>query len=83
MQLQKFVVMRRIGQRKTARLFILEQNIDVLAGEELQTFIGGQLEPEHHHIRCGPFHPLHAARHGLDGDVVGCKHFAALQHQVG
>src|SRR5450759_5325358 len=43
-ELQKLIVMRCIGQRKAARLLILEQNIDVLSGQELQAFIGGQLE---------------------------------------
>ena len=44
MQFEKFCVMRRIGQRKTARLLILEQNVQILSGQKLQMLIGGQLE---------------------------------------
>ena len=71
-----------IGQRKTARLFILEQDVDVLSGQELQAFVGRQLEREHHHIRRGPFHLLHAAWHGLDRDVIDRSHLTALKYQI-
>ena len=83
MQFQKRIVVRRIGQRETARFLILEQNVDVLSGQELQAFIGGQLEREHHDIRRGPLHCLHTARQGLDGNILDRIHFAAFEGEVG
>ena len=44
MQLQEAVVMRRVGQAKAAALAILEHDVDVLPGKELQTLTGGQFE---------------------------------------
>src|SRR5437660_8745505 len=43
-QLEQLVGMRRRGERKTAALAVLQQQVDVLAGEKLQSLVGGQLE---------------------------------------
>ena len=81
-QFEKLIVVRCIGQRETTRLLILEQNVDVLSGQELQTLIGGQLEREHHYIRRGLFHFLHAAWHGFHWNVFERIHFAAFDGEV-
>lgn len=41
MQFNQCIVMRGIGQRETTLLAILEQDVNVLAGEELQALSGG------------------------------------------
>ena len=44
------VVVRRIGEREAAPAAVLEQDIDVLSGEKLQAFAGGQLQPDDHDV---------------------------------
>ena len=82
-QLQEFVVVRRVGEREAAPLAVLEQDVDVLPGEELQAFVGRQLQMQYHHVVGDFFHFLHAAGHGFDRDVARSAHFLALDHHVG
>jgi hypothetical protein len=51
MQLQKGVVVRRVGQRESSPLAFLEQDVHVLPGEKLQALAGRQLEFDDHHVR--------------------------------
>ena len=82
-QLQEFVVVRRIGERKAAPLAVLEQDVDVLPGKELQALVGRQLQMQYHHVMGDFFHFLHAAGHGFDRDITRGPHFPALDHHVG
>jgi hypothetical protein len=83
MQLQKAVVMRRVGDGKGAPLAVLEHELDVLAGKELQALVGRQLQAEDDDIIGDALDTLDAGRHDLDRNVPRRAHFAAFQHQVG
>ena len=83
MQLQEAIVMRRVGDGKRAALAVLQQELDVLAGEKLQALVGGQFEAQHDHVVGHALDLLHPAGHDLDRDVLRRAHFAAFQHQVG
>jgi hypothetical protein len=81
-QLQEAVVVGRVGNRKRATLAVLQQELDVLAGEKLQALVGRQLQFEHDHVVRHALDRLHPAGHDLDRDVASGADFAALQHQV-
>src|SRR5687768_1840119 len=78
MQLQQFVIMRRISQRVTSALAVLHENIDILPGEELQAFVGGKLQGNNHHVGRDPFQLLNTARQRFDFDILYCPDLAAL-----
>ena len=69
-QLDQLVVVRRIGHREAAPRAVLEQELDVLAGEELQALVGRQLQVQHHHVVGEPLQLLHAAGQRLHLDVL-------------
>jgi hypothetical protein len=82
MQLQQRVVMRRVGQRETALLAVLEQNIDVLPGEELQALVGRQSQMHVDHIRCQTLHFLDARRQGFDRNIGRSADLLAFQLEI-
>src|SRR5262249_56192265 len=82
MQLEKRVVMGRVGHREAAARSVPEQDVDVLAREKLQPLVGGQLEPQYHDIRRDALHFLHAAWQHLDLDVLDAADLAAVDDEI-
>ena len=82
-QLQQVVLVGRVGQREAALAAILEQDVDVLAGQELQVFGGRQAQVHVDHIGRQLLHPLDAGGQGLDRDVVRRAQLLAFDDQVG
>ncbi len=83
MDFEQFVGMGGAGEREGATLVVLEQKLDVLAGEELQPLVGRQLEADDHHVIGHAFELLHAAGQDLDWNVAGGADFAHFERQVG
>src|SRR5574343_740455 len=83
MQLQQRIVVRRIGQRETALLAVLEQDVDILAGEELQAFAGRQAQVQLDDVRRQAFQFFDARGQGFDRDLRARGDLLALNDQVG
>ena len=82
-QLQQRVIMRGVGQRETSLLAILEQDVDVLTGEELQALGGGEFEIQGDDIRRQFFQPFNARGQGFDRNVTGHADLFAFDAQIG
>jgi hypothetical protein len=82
-QLQQAVVVRRIGERERPSLAVLEQDVDVLAGEKLQTLAARQSQFNDHHVRSRAQEPVYARRQGTDRYVGERADFPALDAEVG
>ncbi len=82
MQLQQFVVMGGVSQRKTPALAIFHEDIDILSCEKLQPFVGGELQGNNHYVRRDPLQFLDAARQCFDFDIFYCPDLAAFNYQV-
>lgn len=61
---------RRIGNGKTALAAITQEDVEILPGNELQTFGSGQLEVKTHHVMRQQFHLFHPARQSLHHDLL-------------
>ncbi len=83
MKLKCHIVMRGIGDRKTPPPPVTQENIHVLSGQELQTFVLGQLQVQPHHVGSEALHPDHPAGKGLDGDAAGRPDFARFDDHIG
>ena len=81
-QLEEGIVMRRVGQREAAPPAVLEQDVDILPGEELQAFGGGQAEVHFDDVRRQAFELLDPRRQGLDRDVGARGQLLAFERQV-
>jgi hypothetical protein len=81
-QLQEGVVVRRVGQRKAAALAILEQDVDVLAGQKPQPFAHRQLEIDDHDIVGRVLDFLHARRHAADRNILCRADLAAFDFEI-
>lgn len=81
-QLQHGVVMRRIGQGKAAFFAVLEQNIDVLAGPELQPFAGRQAEVHFDDVRRQFFQLFDTRRQCLWRNVIDRAKLLAFDDQI-
>ena len=81
-QLQSGVVVRRVGQRESSPTTFLQQDLDVLPGQELHPLAGRELDFDDHHVARGARHFLHAHRQGLDRQVARRTHFADFDVQV-
>lgn len=81
-QLQELVVVRRVGERKAAALVARQQNVDVLAGKELQALVGRQRQVQHHHIGRHFLHPRHPRRQGAQWDVLRHARLMALDGDI-
>ena len=81
-QLQARVVMWRIGQRKRAAAPVLEQDVDVLSGEEIEAFAGRQAEFDEHHVRRRQGQFVDASEQGAHGDVRRAACSRGLDNQV-
>jgi hypothetical protein len=73
---------RRVGDGKAAAAAVLEQDVDVLAGEELQALAGRQLELEAHHVGRQRVMLLHAAGQLLHRDVAQAPTSRTFDHEV-
>jgi hypothetical protein len=82
-KLQELVVVGCIRHREAAPLAVLHEDVEVLAGEELQALARGQLEVEDRHVVGGTLHLLHARRHRPDRKVLRARELAHLEHDVG
>lgn len=83
MQFQGLVGMRRIGDGKAAAAAVLQQDVDVLAGEELQALAGGQPELQQHHVGRQARHLLHAAGQRPHREVAHGARFARFYDEIG
>ncbi len=83
MQLQDAVVVRRIGEREGSPLAVLEQDVHVLAGEELQPLAARQAQLDDHHIWSGKEQPVYARRQRADGYVGERVDLPAFDAEVG
>jgi len=83
MKFQQRVVVRRIGERKAARLGVLQLEIDVLAGKKLQPLAGRQLDLHQHHVVGALLQFFHPARQRLHHDVLGGADFPGFDGEVG
>ena len=81
-KLQKGVIVRGVGQRKCAPPAVLEQDLDVLPGEELQPFAGRQLEFDDHDVGSRPRHFLHASRQRFDWQIPRRANVTHLDRQI-
>ena len=82
-QLEELVVVRRVGHREAAPLAVLQQDVDVLPGEELQPLAGRKLQVEDGDILGGPFNLFHARGHRADREVLRAGELAHLEDDVG
>ena len=82
-EFEQTVVVRRRREREAAPLAVLQQEVDVLAGEELQALVGGQLQPDDRDVGRGLVDRLDAAGEALDLDVAGAPHFPHFDREVG
>ena len=66
-----------------ARLAVLQLKVDVLAGQELQSFVGGQLDLDRHHIVRTFLQLFHPTGQGFHHDILGGADFLGFDRQVG
>ena len=81
-QLEVAAVVRGVGDREAAPLTVGEQDVDVLAGAELEVLARRQLEVDEHDVVGQALQLLHARGQLLDRDVVGAGDVARLYDQV-
>jgi hypothetical protein len=81
-QLDELVVVRRIAHGEAPPRAVLEEELEVLAGEELQPLRGRQLQVNHHDVVGNALHALNAAGQCLHLDVSGGTDGARLDDQV-
>ena len=81
-QLHELVVVRRVAHREAAPRAVLQQQVDVLPGQELQALVRRQLQVEDHHVVGRALHPLHPRRQLLDRDVPRASHLARLDDDI-
>src|SRR5205823_4918502 len=75
-QLEQFVGVRRRREREAAALTLLQQKVDVLAGQKLQTLVRRQLQLDDCDVGRRLVDRLDAARQAPDLNVAGTPHFA-------
>src|SRR5688572_10358620 len=68
-QLDELVIVRRIAHGEAAPRAVLEEELEVLAGEELEPLRGRQLQVNHHDVVGNALHALNAAGQYLYLDV--------------
>ena len=81
-QLDELVGMRRRGDREAAPVPVLQQEIDVLAGQVLQPLARRQLELDDGDVGHGLVDRFDPARQPLDLDVPGTTHLAHLDDEI-
>ena len=64
--LQELVVVRRVRHREAAPRAVLQEELDVLPGKELQALVRRQLEVHDHHVVGDALELVHAAGQDLD-----------------
>jgi hypothetical protein len=73
---------RRAGHRVAAARAVLQDQLDELAGEELQPLVGGQLQAHHRHVRGDALDRRDPARHLADRHVAGRGDHPRLDDEV-
>ena len=81
--LDQFGIVRRVAHREAAARAITQQELEVLAGEELQLFTRRELELQHDHVVGELLQAVHAAGQGLHLDVAGLADHARFERAVG
>jgi len=82
MQFEKVIAVRRVGNRKRAPAAVLENELYVLAGEELKTLAFRQLEHHLHDIVRQPLQVFGAAWQRFNDDIGRRLDFAYIDNQV-
>src|SRR6185295_3303436 len=83
MQVEQRVVLGRGRDRETAPATVLEQKIDVLAGQVLQTVVRGKLQGDDRDVGGDLVDLFDPAGQLADPDVAGLSHFAYFDDEVG
>ena len=82
-QLQERVVVRCVRHREAAADLVGEYQVYVLPGEELQPFVGRELEMQQHDVGRRTLHFHHARGHHLDLDALHRRaDLAAFDHEI-
>jgi len=76
-QLDRTVVVRRVGDRVAAALAVAQEEFHVLSGQKLHTLGGRQLQLDDGDVRRGLFQRRDAAWDLLDGDIARAVLFLA------
>ena len=82
-QLEQLVGVRRRREREAAPVAVLQQEVDVLAGEVLQPLVRRQLELDDRDVGRRLVDRLDAARQPLDLDVARAADLAHLDDEIG
>src|SRR5258706_2696630 len=83
MKLEKSIIVRGVGEREAAALALLEEDVDVFAGEELQALACRKLEIENRHVLRRLFDPLDAERHRANREIFCTAQLAHFENDVG
>ena len=83
MQLQRCRIMRRVGDGEATALAVLEQNVDVLPGMELEHFSRGQTQGDDCDIAGRLFQCFDTTGQGLDRDIRRAAHIFDLHGHIG
>src|SRR5258708_7587628 len=83
MQLHELVVVRRVRHREAAPRAVLQEDVDVLAGEEHQALVRRELQIDDHGVVRGALQFLHARGELPHLDIARFAHFAGLDRHVG
>jgi hypothetical protein len=67
-------------QRIAAALAVLQQEVDVLPGQEAEVLVHRQPQADHRYVRRRPFQPLDPARNHAG---LHALHLAHLDHEIG
>ena len=82
MQLKLAGEMRRIGHRVTATLAVLEDDLDVLPGVEVERLCRRQLQGEQRDVRRRPPHLGHARGQFADLDIAGEPDLPGFDNEI-
>src|SRR6202030_1930808 len=82
-QLEQRVIFRRVGERKAPPSSVLEQEIDVLPGEILQSLVRRKLERNDGDIGSCLVDLFDAARQLPDLNVAGSANFTDFEDEIG
>jgi hypothetical protein len=81
-ELEQSIGVRRGRDREASPMPVLQQEVDVLAGQVLQAFARRQLQPHDGDVGGGLVDRLDPAGQPLDRDVSRTPHFAGLDDEV-
>jgi hypothetical protein len=73
---------RRVGHAVGAARAVAQDELDVLAGVELDHVVGRQLQRDTHDVVRQPLEPGHAHRHLADRESARIRHLARFKHHI-